>query len=235
MKFLAVCLLPILAVVPRVAEGSTIVFVSDVAFSGTPDGPAPWLQATFDDAAVGAGFDVRLTLEAQGLTGNEFVRDWGFNLNPAINPAQLTFGDFDLTDVGGNGNVAYSTGTNGWATGGGLYDIHFAFPPANADRFEDGDIVVIDIDWTLGTLTAADFNFLASPGGGNGPFYTVTDIQTGGGGWVANGNDASGTCLTNETCTPFLAAAEVPEPASLVLLGSGLLAVASRLRKRVRK
>ncbi len=91
---------------------------------------------------------------------------------------------------------------------------------------------MIDINWTLGTLTAADFNFLATPGGEHGPFYTAAQIQASGGGWVADGNGGSGTCLT---CTPVGTGAEVPEPASIVLLGSGLLGAASRLRKRVRK
>ncbi len=126
---------------PQVAEGSTLVFDSDVAFSGsTPGGPGPWLRATFDDAAAGAEYDVRLTLEALSLTGNEFIRNWAFSLNPAINPTQLTFADVNVAAVG-DVLPTPTTGTDHWqADGDGKYDVHFAVPDGqhNNNRFKDG-------------------------------------------------------------------------------------------------
>src|ERR1041385_2181246 len=51
-----------------------------------PVGPTPWLTAVVSDSGANA---VQLTLAAPGLTGDEYVGQWYFNLNPALNPASL--------------------------------------------------------------------------------------------------------------------------------------------------
>src|SRR6266481_855639 len=78
----------VLAFSPRVGA-SSITYDFDHTFSGvSPAGPTPWLTAVFSDSGANS---VQLTLAAPGLTGSEFVKQWYFNLNPALNASQLNF------------------------------------------------------------------------------------------------------------------------------------------------
>ena len=180
----------------------------DVQFSNAvlPAGPGPWLRATFDDAAAGVGFDVRVTFETLGLTGTEFVSDWTFNVNPVINPAQFTFAGVNIAASNPIIVTHAAECCNGMG-GGGRYDLKFAFPTPNGlGRFIGGETVVLDIDWTAGALMASDFAFLATPQGGNGQYYSAAHIQ-------AIGN--------NSTFAGAATVTELPEPGLLALLGGG--------------
>ena len=179
------CFLLLLLIAPTTASATQIVFDFDVRFSNTvnPGGPGPWLRATLDDAAAGAGFDVRLTMETIGLTGTEYISDWGFSVDPAkvSNPGTLTFNKVNVLALS-PGDVTITTGVDHWqADGDGKYDIRFAFPTSGAGggvrRFMGGETVIIDINWTVGDLLAADFNVLATRGGDNGPFYSAAHVQ----------------------------------------------------------
>src|SRR5437870_2182321 len=76
------------AVIPAVPS---ITYNFDHTLTGVaPAGPTPWLTATFSDSGANS---VQLTLSAPGLTGNEFVGQWYFNLNPLLNPASLAFAE----------------------------------------------------------------------------------------------------------------------------------------------
>ncbi len=63
---------------------SAVTFDLDREFSGAtpPSGPDPWLTATFVDVVAGT---VRLTMDSFGLVDSEFVREWLFNIDPALN------------------------------------------------------------------------------------------------------------------------------------------------------
>ncbi len=180
-----VCAASTLAFIPAVA--STLVLNYNSEFSGAqaPAGPPTWLTAVFDD--FGGTGSVRLTMSTSGLLNSENVKEWYFNINPALNPASLVF-----TYNAGLSTAAAATGITKStdcckADGDGKYDFQFSFTPSTG--FPALKTVVYDI--TLASITAASFNFMSTAAGGNGPFLSAAHVQnttgagSGGSGWVA--------------------------------------------------
>lgn len=62
--------------------------LGSVLGGATPTSTAPWLTATFTDAAPG---QVTLTLQSHLNVPSEFIGEVSLNINPAFNPASLTF------------------------------------------------------------------------------------------------------------------------------------------------
>jgi hypothetical protein len=216
------------------AQASTLTFDFATTYSNTtlPGGPAPWLTATFNDATASAGNDVRLTLTAGGLTGSEFISNVYFNLNPAINPFDV---QSTLISQPVNTVEAIAIGPNFFSAGpDGSYDIRIAFNTAECCRLNDNETVVLDFNLTTGTLSANSFNFPSSPGGTSGPFFAAAHLQgiVGGAGstWIADSDGGAGDC---PGCVPIGTAngGVIPEPTSMLLLGSGLAMAARRFRR----
>jgi hypothetical protein len=194
------------------APAAIVTFDSVIEYSGgqQPAGPQPWLRAVFNDNG-GTG-SVTLTLTALNLTGSEFVNDWFFNLDPALNPTNLNFAVQNTT--GTFATPVVLKGTNAFnAAGSTDFDILVDFdnaPPAN--RFGPGESIQFLITG-IPTLTANSFNFLSVPGG-HGPFLNAAHVQgigpnANGSGWVT-----------------------VPEPTSL---GATALGAAVLVRPRRRR
>ena len=180
----------------------------------SPDGPAPWATAVFDDGdTVGS---VTLTMSVAATVNLADVTAMYFNLDPVMDPTLLGF-----TRESGTGPTAATTNIlmgvdNFQADGDGRYDILFDFPPPpgqQAARFNAGEDLVYTITGT--GLTADSFNFFAAPGGGFGPYLSVARFQQTGP--LQEGSDWVGA---------------VPVPAAVWLFGSGLLGLVGVARRK---
>jgi hypothetical protein len=103
------------------------------------------------------------------------------------------------------------------ADGDGRYDILIDFSTAAADRLLAGEVVIFDVTSTTVGFTSDSFLVFSAPGGGNGPFRAAAHIQS-----LPNGQ------------SDFITE-EIPEPTSMILLGTGLATLAAGLRKRFKQ
>jgi len=141
-------------------------FVFEFSGGDQPAGPAPWLNATFDDG--GSAGAVELTLSADGLVDKEFVTQWYFNVEP-----------FQLISVSHDSGVM-PTGTasasNGFkADGDGWFDLLILYMDPG-DKFAAGLESVLTL--TAAGLTADMFRAL-SLGDGNSPngLFAAAEIR----------------------------------------------------------
>ena len=191
-----------LLIYPVSSKADTLTFNPRFVFSGTsPTGSPPWLTATFSSNTPGT---VTLTMSSSFKDTGEFVTEWDFNLNPALNPASLSI----IYNSGPTASV--SKGTNAFfADGDGYFDIEFLFPTdPQGSRFSDSKTSVYTI---IGdSITASSFNYLSYINGGEGVYHTGAHIQgipSGeGSGWIGN-------------------SVLVPEPGILILLGIAMSAI----------
>ena len=100
------------------------------------------------------------------------------------------------------------------------------------------DVYSVHIDGLSGLLTAGNTYYLTLGGANNstGNQLVGWDVNNGAAtcNFAHNGNDLGGCGLGGEAFTISTASAPTPEPGSLLLLGSGMLALAGVLRRKVR-
>jgi len=210
----------LLLVGPAAASAGTITFTVGTEFSGGAQ-PSGSPTATITDTGAN---QVTLTLTSN-LSGNEFID--AFYLNYSGDLSSLSVGS--PTGTGANAFIGSSTGSNSFkADGDGFFDLLLEFMPPGDERFGAGESVSFVITGT--GLSAGLFNLMSAcntegtTGCGNGGYFAAAHVQAidtpPGSGWVGDG-----TSSDNETPNP------VPEPSTLLLLGSALGFGARKLRR----
>ena len=210
------------------AQAITLTLELDTPFGTkpSPDGVAPWLRATFDDDdSFGS---VTLTLEARLEVEDNFIKEVYFNFyTDSFDVNKLHFGtpttNADVTAP------AISFGVDSFkADGDGLYDILLAFEQNDKKkedlyRFDDFDTLVFTIT-SSEAITANSFDFYSTYDGGEGVWKAVAKVQ--GLLDVPEGEDDSTWIGPSDGFKP------VPEPATVLLLGTGLIGLAAVGRRK---
>jgi hypothetical protein len=213
-----------LALASGVEARADFIIKLDTPINGTAanriDNSQPYLTATFHTVSTGT---VTITVSASNLVNSggttEYVRNFVFNVNPAINPTTLNF----VQNTGPTTVITKAEDgvTGGNAVKGGDFDIDFNYTNKAFTSGVGNTPAIYTV--TATGLTADSFNFFSSnPASGfGGPYLAAVDIA----GIPGSFSGSIGSLVT----TP------VPEPTSLAMVGIGLGLALTLLRRSKRQ
>jgi hypothetical protein len=172
------------AFIPVTRTNAALVFdLGEVITGSTPGSSPPWLRATLTQVD---GTSVLIKMDAISLVTSpyvEAVKDWAFNLNPAIATSELSAVEVARSGSFQPNPILAMSGANGY--GGFSFDFDFDFATAGGTaitRFTDGDSVTMKLS-RAGGLLESDFNYFASHDGRD--FYSGAHLIS-----LANGRSA---------------------------------------------
>lgn len=216
-----------MAIIPAAAMADLILPVDTFINATQPVGSPPWVTATFHDVSLGV---VDLTLTVNNLINREHVGHWYFNVT---DETQLGFLNFALTSPAVSDPNTINKVANG-----------FSVPTTGSF-----DIQIFFFDEFLGAATASGYNhpgetsytsmtYRITGTGGFNPSVSFFDVFDTSGTWKTVAHiediDPNWPDLKNDSGYDAGGAA-VPEPATMFLLGSGLIGLAGFARKKFRK
>jgi hypothetical protein len=220
-RFAIATLFALTCAVPS-AQAATLQIDINVLLEGNPvAGDSTVATLLFQD--TGAGNEVTLTVTSSLVDVDEFFSNIAFNVN-GFDPSDIIasfkagskVGDFDLPTL----LTDDQNGQNPPGAGTGL-DAQYRFETNNSDsgthRFNLTDS--FQYVFTAAGLDALDFSSTNAAG-----YYALAHVQG-----IGDGKTSS-VYVSNGPSTP--PPPSVPEPTSLILLATGLIAGARSLRKR---
>jgi hypothetical protein len=206
------------------ARADSICIVGGTELTGSGSGTLAANVLTITATNVPGG--TRITIDATNLPAGAFVSNIVFNTNGAPTATgTFTVANGRLTNFSGPVNsagVVVTAGNNTQSqppfTG---FDVEVDLPIAPpGDRLSSGET----LSFVIQGITNVDL-CLATGSGPGGSFSLVAHIQG-----LGTGNQLSG----RYTCTSCNQTAPVPEPMTMLLLGTGLAGVAGAARRRRR-
>jgi hypothetical protein len=215
-RLLAAALLALLALLPRPA-GATVIFITSEMPSGGFESLS--IHETFEaispkDTSLASFASAGITYAP--VTGNVFVSSPGY-ANYGIPGATTS------SILTSNGNE-YFTVTPGFTVRSLGFDIYTISEPGNPNSVAGADDVVVSV-LTAGGTTVLN---LPAPMGNFGFLGVISDDPILSLTWQADLGGVRNTGIDNLR----VAEAPIPEPGTLLLIGSGLVGLAARRRRR---